>query len=294
MNMEIHTVTVVGAGTLGSRVALQCALSGYRAKVYDLDASILETSKATMQKLLRQLRKQGSLLPAQEEGLSDRLLFTDKLGEAVEDADLINESVTENLETKLQVWKQIDNLAPEKTIFTTNTSFLLPSKIAAAIDRPQRFCALHFHDVFFARLLDIMAHSKTDLALIPILEKFGRSLNQVPVVIQKEYPGYLFNTMLMSFIHAAGKLLTRGVGSIEDIDRSWMVNFHMAIGPFGILDQIGLDTAWHVTRNNPDKYTQAFADLLADYIKEGKLGEKVGAGFYSYPNPRYRDPNFLK
>ena len=127
-----------------------------------------------------------------------------------------------------------------------------------------------------------MPHSRTDEQLIPILEDFGRKLNQVPVVVRKENHGYIFNSMLMALIGSAGKLRTKEVASIEDIDKSWMVNFHMPMGPFGILDSIGLDTAWHVTNKMPDKASIAFAQLLEKYIREGKLGEKTGEGFYKY------------
>ncbi|MCC5937157.1 MAG: 3-hydroxyacyl-CoA dehydrogenase [Lunatimonas sp.] len=291
--MEIRNVCIVGAGTLGSRIAMQCALSGYRVSIYDVDALALERSSKLMRKLFGQLSKLEMDLPEDQEGVMAAIRFIPQLEEAVLDADLVSESVTENLDIKKRVWAELGAIAPSNTLFTTNTSFLLPSQLAGATGRPSLFCALHFHDVFYARLVDIMPHPKTDPTIIPVLEAFGRSLNQVPVVVKKEYPGYLFNTMLMSFIHAAGKLLTRGVANVEDIDKSWMVNFHMPIGPFGILDQIGLDTAWHVTKNNPDKYTQAFADLLAGYMEKGKLGEKSGEGFYTYPRPRYKDKDFL-
>jgi 3-hydroxybutyryl-CoA dehydrogenase len=99
--------------------------------------------------------------------------------------------------------------------------------------------------------------------------------------------------MLMALIGAAGKLLTGEVGSIEDIDRSWMVNFHMPMGPFGILDSIGLDTAWHVTHKMPDRASIAFASLLKTYIDQGKLGEKSGEGFYTYPHPKYKEQDFV-
>jgi 3-hydroxybutyryl-CoA dehydrogenase len=198
------------------------------------------------------------------------------------------------VEIKQKVWTQFGVIAPEKTIFTTNTSYLLPSMFASFSGRPHRFCALHFHDVFYSRVVDIMPNLETDPGLIPILEKFGKSLNQVPVLVKKENHGYIFNSMLMAFVGAAGKLLTNDVANIADIDKSWMVNFHMPMGPFGILDSVGLDTAWHVTRNMPDKASQAFAALLKTYIDAGKLGEKSGEGFYSYPKPSYRNVDFLR
>jgi 3-hydroxybutyryl-CoA dehydrogenase len=247
-----------------------------------------------MEKILRQLVKASQLNESQIEEIFSRIQFTLDPKEAVADADFINESVTEEIDIKKKVWKQFGEIAPAKTWFTTNTSYLLPSMFAEESGRPSMFCAFHFHDVFYSRVVDIMPHPGTDPSMIPMLEELGRKLNQVPVLVKKENPGYIFNTMLMALIGAAGKLLTREVGSIEDIDRSWMVNFHMPMGPFGILDSIGLDTAWHVTHKMPDAASQAFTALLKSYIDQGKLGEKTGEGFYTYPNPAYKNPVFTK
>ncbi len=292
--MNIKKICILGAGTLGSRVALQSAISGYQVSIYDIKQESLDFSLKTMQKILHQLTKASQITEEKANEALARVIFTLNPLEAVEDADFINESVTENPELKKKVWKQFGEIAPMKTIFTTNTSYLLPSMFAKESGRPARFCAFHFHDVFYSRVVDIMPHPGTDPDLIPLLENLGRKLNQVPVVVKKENPGYIFNTMLMALIGAAGKLKTRDVAEIEDIDKSWMVNFHMPMGPFGILDSIGLETAWHVTHVMPDAASQAFAKFLQGYIEQGKLGEKSGEGFYKYPNPAYRNPDFLK
>ncbi|OOG72352.1 3-hydroxyacyl-CoA dehydrogenase [Algoriphagus sp. A40] len=291
--MTISNICILGAGTLGSRVALQAAISGFQVTVFDIEHKSLDFSLATMQKILLQLHRSGQISKGQDREVLARIKFTMNPKEAVADADLINESVTEEADIKKRVWRQFGEIAPEKTIFTTNTSFMLASMFAEDSGRPEKFCAFHFHDVFYSRVVDIMPHPGTDLALIPILEDLGRKLNQVPVVLKKENPGYIFNTMLMALLGTAGKLLTGEVATIEDIDRSWMVNFHMPMGPFGILDSIGLETAWHVTHKMPDRASQAFAGLLKSYIDQGKFGEKSGEGFYSYPNPKYRDSDFM-
>lgn len=291
--MTIKKICILGAGTLGSRIALQSAISGFTVTVYDIHQKSLDFSQRTMEKIVKQLAKSGQISETEISAIFPRIKFTLDAKEAVADADLINESVTEEIEIKKKVWKQFGEIAPEKTWFTTNTSYLLPSMFAEESGRPAKFCAFHFHDVFYSRVVDIMPHPGTDPVMIPMLEELGRKLNQVPVLVKKENPGYIFNTMLMALIGAAGKLLTREVGSIEDIDKSWMVNFHMPMGPFGILDSIGLDTAWHVTHKLPDAASQAFAALLKTYIDEGKLGEKSGQGFYAYPSPAYKKEHFL-
>ena len=284
--MKINNVCILGAGTLGTRIALQAALSGFQVAVYDINAEAFVASKKVMAKILRSLSITDEIIA--------KITFTTDPAEAVADADIISESVTEELPLKRQVWAQFSALAPANTIFTTNTSYLLPSMLVDSVDRPALFCAFHFHDVFYSKVVDIMPHPGTSEEVVTLLEDFGRALKQVPVIVRKENPGYVFNYMLMAVIGAAGKLRTKEIASIEDIDKSWMVNFHMPMGPFGILDSIGLDTAWHVTHNLEDAGSQAFAALLKTYIDAGKLGEKTGEGFYKYPAPAYKDPEFLK
>lgn len=290
---SIKNVLILGAGTLGSRIGLQAAISGYQVTVYDIHESALQQSQKVMEKVLRYAVKMGMVKEEAKPEIFARLQFTTDPQQAVADADIISESVTEEVSIKEKVWKQFGELAPAKTIFTTNTSYLLPSQFAQISGRPEKFCAFHFHDVFTARVVDIMPHPTTSEELIPLLQDFGKKLNQVPVLVKKESPGYIFNFMLMALIGAAGKLKTHDIGSIEDIDKSWMVNFNMPMGPFGILDNIGLDTAWHVTKDRPDGASKAFAALLKTYVDQGKLGEKSGEGFYKHPNPAYKNSDFL-
>jgi len=292
--MTIKNITIIGTGNLGSRIGLQAAISGYNVIFYDITESVLNKAKVSIEKLSLQLIKSNLMAEIQKSEALARIEYTTDLKKALADCDLVSESVTEDLTIKEKVWKQISELASAKTIFTTNTSYLLPSQLASISGRPEKFCAFHFHDVFYARVVDIMPHVGTDPTLIPLLEELGKKLNQVPVIVKKESAGYIFNFMLMALIGAAGKLKTKDIASIEDIDRSWMVNFHMPMGPFGILDSIGLDTAWHVVKERDDTASQAFASLLKEYIDQGKLGEKSGTGFYTYPKPAYRDAEFLK
>lgn len=292
--MEIKNITIIGSGTLGSRIGLQAAISGYQVTFYDITEPILDQAKIVMDKIMRQLIKGNLLTEEKKSEALTRMHYTTDLRQALSDCDFISESVTEELAIKEKVWKQIGEVAPAKTIFTTNTSYLLPSQLASISGRPEKFCAFHFHDVFYARVVDIMPHPTTDLSLIPLFQQLGKSLNQVPVIVKKESPGYIFNFMLMALLGAAGRLKTKDIASIEDIDRSWMVNFHMPTGPFGIIDNIGLDTAWHVVKERGDAPSQAFAELLKEYVDAGKLGEKTGEGFYKYPKPAYRDADFLR
>ncbi len=291
--MQIKNVLILGGGTLGSRVGLQAAISNYTVTIYDIHESALEQSKKVIEKVLRYVIKIGVVKEENKPSILARIKFTIDPIEAVIDADIISESVTEDPFIKEKVWKQFGEISPSKTIFTTNTSYLLPSQFATISGRPEKFCAFHFHDVFTARVVDIMPHPSTDPKLIDLLFDFGKKLNQVPVLVKKESPGYIFNFMLMALIGAAGRLKIKDIGSIEDIDKSWMVNFNMPMGPFGILDSVGLDTAWRVTKDRDDSSSKHFAALLKSYVDEGKLGEKSGEGFYKYPNPAFKSGDFL-
>lgn len=188
--MKIKKVCVLGAGTLGSRVALQAALSGYEVSLYDINLKSLKTAKEVMETIVTKLAKASGL--ESESGILaiEKITFTKDPIVAVHEADIINESVLEEVSVKTEVWKLFGEIAPEKTIFTTNTSYLLPSMFAEVSGRPSKFCALHFHDVFTAKVVDIMPHPDTDPALIPLLMDFGRSLEQVPVLVKKENNGY--------------------------------------------------------------------------------------------------------
>lgn len=291
---DINKVLILGAGTLGLRVGLQSAISGFETTIYDIDEKAFETAIKTHYGILKMLIRHEKLTEAQAEAAKQRLTFTTNAEEAARDADFLNESVTENLELKKKVWEQFGGLCPEKTLFTSNTSYLLPSDLAEATGRPERFCNFHFHDVFYANVVDIMPHGSTAKWIPDLLNEMGQKLWQTPVYVKKENPGYIFNYMLMALIGAAGSLKTMDVGSIEDIDRSWMGNFKMEMGPFGVLDTVGLDTAWHITSSQPDKKSQSFAALLKTYIDAGKLGVKTGEGFYTYPNPAYKEEDFIK
>ena len=290
---DIRQVLVLGAGTMGWRIALSCALNGYQCTLYDISEEALESARKYQHDFTKRSVQNGQINHQERQTALQAIVYTTDPQQAAEKADLVSESVIEDVSVKNQVWEQFGKLCPPHTLFTTNTSYLLPSMFAEISGRPARFCALHFHDVFHARVVDIMPHAGTEDWVIPLLESFGKSLQQIPVIVQKESSGYIFNQMLMSLIGTAGALLTSGTGTIEDIDRSWMGNFNLPIGPFGILDEVGLDTAWHIVSVRKDRRSQQFAELLHGYVQQGKLGQKSGAGFYQYPNPRYRDEDFL-
>lgn len=291
---SIKNILIMGSGTLGLRIGLNCAMHGYNVKIYDLSGEILAKNRKIQEKLLKNFIEKGYYKSDTLEGVMSRIATTTSPIEAVKDIDLMSESVTENIELKQKMYAQFAPLWEEKTILTSNTSYLMPSSLADFTGRPELFCALHFHDVFYMNVVDVMPHPKTPQWLIDFLMAFGKKISQIPVFIKKENPGYIFNQMLMALLGAAGDLVTRDVSSIYDVDKSWMGNTKMHIGPFGMLDQVGLDTAWHIVSTLQDTKSKRFAELLKSYLDQGKLGIKTGSGFYDYPNPIFQQPEFLK
>ena len=211
--------------------------------------------------------------------------------------DLISESVPEDPELKGKIFAQFNKLCPERTIFTTNTSMLVPSMFAEATGRPEKLVALHFHDTRSTNVVDVMPHPGTDPEVTRLVHDFAVSIGQIVIMLHRENNGYVFNTMLSSLFTSALTLASHNVATIEDIDRSWMGVMHTPMGPFGIMDQIGLSTVWTITdywaKKTGDVQAQANADFLKQYVDKGHLGFKTNRGFYSYPDPVYTDEDFL-
>lgn len=290
---DIKKVLILGNGTLGLRIGLQTAISGFETTIYDIDEETFRVAEKIQASILKNLVERNIISSVEAELAKKRIIFTTDAAAAAANADFISESVVEDLGVKKKVWSQFAKLSPPHTVFTTNTSYLMPSQFATETGRPELFCAFHFHDVFFANVVDIMPHPATAQWVIDLLMEMGKKLNQTPVFVKKESPGYIFNAMLVALIGAAGALVTYDIASIEDVDRSWMGNFKMDRGPFGILDVIGLETVWHITNAMPDTKSKKFAALLKTYVDAGKLGVKTGQGFYKYPKPAFQEIGFI-
>jgi len=197
---------------------------------------------------------------------------------------------------KRQVHAQFDQLCPPHTILTTNTSSLLVSDIEDAVRRGDKFAAMHFHGI--SSLVDIMLGPRTSPETVDILKRFARSLGEVPMVMKKEKGGYLYNTMLGGLLRAAWELVVGGYAEPQDVDRAYMIVTKNAIGPFGMMDAIGLNViadagsavrSQQIEEFNPEQR----GEFLRPYIEKGDLGMKTGKGFYTYPNPAYQQPDFL-
>jgi 3-hydroxybutyryl-CoA dehydrogenase len=295
---DIQTVLIVGSGNMGQQIGFQCAASGFSVILYDISADMLEKAMGRMGKLAPTYISSGRLT---ENGAREALLRikTERDPEKAGcSADIISESVPEDPALKARTFAAFNDICPARTIFTTNTSSLLPSMFAQATGRPDRFAALHFHDTRFTNIVDIMPHAGTSKETISLIEAFAKKIGQVAIVLQKESNGYVFNAMLMTLLESAQTLAARQVASVEDIDRSWMGVMHTMVGPFAIMDSIGIDTVYKITdywakkTGNPQQ--EANALFLKQYVDRGDLGVKTGRGFYTYPAPAFQKPGFIE
>lgn len=295
---DVHRILVVGAGMMGRQIALQCAMHDYEVTLYDSRPDALVQAREQLEAFAAELTSQGRLTDEARAAVLSRIVTESDKERAASDADLLSESVPENPAVKWQVFMELGRLCPPRTVFTTNTSTLLPSMFAGATGRPERFAALHFHPVVWdANVVDVMPHPGTDPRIVGLLKSFARRIGQVPIVLKKESHNYVYNAMLAAVFDVAMSLVMDDVVSPDDVDRAWMGITKMRAGPFGQMDYVGLDVVWGAldfwakTVGSPQ--IKARADFLKQHIDKGGLGVKSGTGFYTYPDAAFLNPEFL-
>jgi len=297
--MNIKNVTIAGAGTLGSQIAWQTAFKGFNVTVYDAFEKGLVRGKQFHQQYANVFLNLRGASQEEIDATFERLNYTTNLADAVKDADLISESIPEDLDIKKAFYKDISTLAPEKTIFTTNSSTLLPSQYAEEAGRPEKFLALHFANwIWDANIGEVMGHPKTDSKYFDIVIQFAKNIGMVPIPIHKEQNGYVINSLLGPLLSAAGNLLVNEVADFETIDKTWMITSGAKMGPCAIMDMVGLETIYNIEklwadRTNDEERMARVAFYKKNFVDKNKLGMKTKEGFYTYPNPKYKDPDFL-
>ncbi len=293
----IGKVIVIGAGTMGAQISLDCSLAGYEVSVWDQSDRALE-NLSDRHKIWAdwQMRKGTSTQENIKRALA-RIRKVADPAEAASAADILIEAVFEDVDAKSGVFAKFEDLCPVNTVFVTNTSTLLPRFMESGIRRKSRFCAFHFN--WPKTVIEIMRGSETSDDTVEQLKRFARSIGYLPVYIEKECPGYIHAALFAAWSITGLQLAALGVASIEDIDRVWMRGDDSPLGPLSALDAVGLDLVNMVLQTMnaagvPGFNYQAISAFLKPYLDQGKLGVKTGKGFYEYPNPAFRRADFLK
>ena len=296
----MKNIAVIGAGTMGNGIAHVFAQFGYRVNLIDVSQASLDKALATIGKNLdRQLAKEAITESEKQNTLSNLTTFT-SLVEGVKGVDLVVEAATENIDLKLQIFKELDAATSENVILATNTSSISITKIAAVTNRPDKVIGMHFmNPVPVMKLIEIIRGYSTSDEVTNLIMEISKKLDKVPVEVN-DYPGFVANRILMPMINEAIYTLYEGVAGVEEIDTVMKLGMAHPMGPLQLADFIGLDVCLAILRvlhegfGNP-KY--APCPLLVNMVTAGKKGIKSGEGFYSWSHGTKDliiSPNFRK
>ncbi len=309
-------IVVAGGGVLGSQIAFQAAYCGFDVTIWlrsegsitrtqpKLD-HLIEVYKETIEKMAT---PEGRTPAVWAMGIADYDSF-DKaqclekaqnayenikleldMQKAVEDADLVIESMAEVADEKIAFYKKLAEYLPEKTIIVTNSSTLLPSKFAKFTGRPEKYLSLHFaNSIWKNNMTEVMAQDKTDKKYFDEVFEFAKQIRMIPLPVNKEKSGYLLNSMLIPLLFSGMDLYVNGISDPESIDKAWTLGTGAPKGPFTILDTVGLTTAYNIVQMYvklpsflaPYNF-KGMSKMLKKYIDEGKLGMSSGEGFFKY------------
>ncbi len=310
--MSISNVTVAGGGVLGSQIAFQSAYRGFPVTVWlrsegsiehakprferlrDIYIRTLEAMKTNPAAYCRGLASKDATaelldeLKAKAERAYESIAYTTSYEEAAQTADLVIEAIAEEPKQKIALYVELAKYLPENTIIATNSSTMLPSAFAEYTGRPGKYLALHFaNEIWRNNTAEVMGHAATSSEAYDAVVDFASAIGMIPLKLKKEQPGYILNSMLVPFLSAAEQLLANDVADVETIDKTWRLATGAPLGPFRILDVVGLTTAYNIgmldpRAADPNTVQGKVAAMLRRYVEEGKTGVNAGEGFYKY------------
>lgn len=282
---ELKRVLVIGAGTMGSQIALQTALSGrYEVTLVDTVAGQLERARGQNRKLLDRSVEKERVTKQQADDAMERIQESNNLAKSAAATDLVIEAVIENFDTKKSVFEDLGKHASPDAILASNSSTIAISRLAAVTGRPELCCNMHFfHPVTVMQLCEVVRGPKTSDETVESAMEFVRNIGRTPVLLQKEIWGFIVNRILFAASEEAMRLLEGGYASAEDIDTAVQKGLNWPMGPFHLLDFSGLDIFYgamqdrHRLGEGPEPPA-----LLRKLVEEGRLGRKTGKGFFDY------------
>ncbi len=292
--MEIKTIAVIGAGTMGRGIAHVAALGGYRTILEDILPNALRRAESEIRNNLEKAVQLGKASKADVDGAMSRLEFASSVEDAAREADMVIEAVPEEMESKIEIFTLLDKICRPATILASNTSSLSVTEIASVTYRGPKVVGMHFFNpVHKMKLLEIVRGLETDEDTIATAVEVGKRMMKDTVVI-REAPGFITSRINAMIGNEAFYMLQEGVASAEDIDKAIKLGLNHPMGPFEMVDLVGLDTRLHILEYLHKTLGEKFrpCPLMVQYVKSGRLGRKAGRGVYEYtqetPRPESR------
>ena len=280
----IRTVTVLGAGTMGHGIAHAAIAGGYETRMYDVSADAVEKGRRSIDGIVGKSVELGKVTTAAADAMLGRLTTTSTLADALVETDFVIEAVPERIELKIAMLAEVDRLAPARAVVATNTSALSITEMAGSMADPKRVAGMHFFNpVHKMKLIEIVQALESSPETLQAIEEVSRQMGKETVLV-RESPGFITTRVNASIGNEAFYMLMEGVASARDIDKALKLGLNHPMGPFELVDLVGLDTRLaileYLHRSMGEKYRPC--PLLAQYVKAGRLGRKVGRGVYEY------------
>ncbi|KTG08574.1 3-hydroxyacyl-CoA dehydrogenase [Haloprofundus marisrubri] len=284
---DVNSITVLGAGNMGHGIAEVAALAGYDVVLRDINEEFVQNGYDQIEWSLGKLAEKDQMTEEEADAALERVTPIVDLGEAVADADVVVEAVPEKMEIKKEVYGELEEKAPDHTVFATNTSSLSITDLSEVTERPEQFCGMHFFNPPVRMpLVEVISGAHTADETMDLVEGLAESMGKTPVRVRKDSPGFIVNRILVPLMNEAAWIVHDDAATVEEVDSTTKFDIGLPMGSFELADQVGIDVGFHVLEYMHEVLGDAYepCPLLAEKVENENLGKKTGKGFYDYDN----------